>query len=249
VLLLAALLLAPAPTGWTQKLKDGTTVTLAAVTNFYSRKSWTPDGKPSKTWIVAPLMAQMIKDSKHPDPKLSKVSNFVFNIKPKAGEPSVVVKIGAKYLSYAYTLKDSTRGMWWAGAGADNSKLPSSVDLKVGVGSSKWRTTSTHDLGSGQDKGPKFFGNVLRVPARGTNPAMVLIEATIPRSIKGTSAAQVKIFDQNGTALASQGLGPVKSGGAPRYYFLDNGNRLVRAELQTQPYTWLTFKGVRVKPK
>jgi hypothetical protein len=246
----AALVLAPKQT-WSQKLPDGSTVNLVAVSNFATKKSWNPDGSRQKTWTAPDTLKQLYNGAT--SKTLGVVTNFVVQLLPKDPNsmPSVAFKLGDKNLGLGYTLRDQKNPkLWWCGAGTDNRKLPSSVDLKVGIGTGKWTATAMHNLQSGATKGPKFFGNILRnVKYPGVKETLVVVEGTVPKSIAGKVAYRMKMFDVTGTPLAPAGIGPLKAGVPSRWFFIENGQRLVHADLMTQPYKWLTFKTVHTKVK
>lgn len=244
--LVAALALAP---NWSQRLPDGTTIQLVSVSNFGAKKSWSPDGKAQKTWVAPDTIKQLYngKTTK----QLSLITNFVFQFTPRdlSAMPSVAFKMGEKNLGLSYTLRDQhNASLWWTGAGTDNRKLPKTVDIKVGIGSGKWTALAKHNLQSGEGNGPKFFGYILRDVKYPGNPnPIVVLDGTIPKGVAGKMAYQIKLFDSTGQALKPAGIGPTKAGVPARWFFVDSGNRLLHADLLTQPYKWLTFKGVRTK--
>jgi len=247
--LTVALALVLAPSSWKQKLPDGTVVDVVAVSNFATKKSWGPDGSAQKTWMVPDTIKQF--DSGTSSNALGSLTNFVVQVSPHdpSAMPSVAFKLGNQMLGFNYTLRDlKNPKMWWSGAGVSSNKLPSAVNVQVGVGTGAWKSTATHDMQMGGGKGPKFFGNILRSVKYG-NLTTVVLEATIPKTVYGKMAYRIKIYDVNGQALTPAGIGPYHPGVNSRFFFVENGKRLVRAELLTQPYRWLTFRGVRTKAK
>ena len=226
-------------------------MTMAAVSNFATRKSWGPDGAPQKTWVVPDTLKQIYNGP--PSNELKTVSNFVTQITTKdlTAMPSVLFKVGDQTLGLAYTLRDQYKqGLWWSGAGKDNRKLPATVDVKVGIGVGAWKATSSHNLQSGEAKGSRFFGNLVRnMKYPGMRETLVVLDGTVPKSVAGKMAYRIKLYDVNGVSLRPAGIGPLKAGVPSRWFFVENGKRLVRVDLVTQPYKWLTFKGVHTKAR
>ena len=249
-MLILAVALALAPnSNWLRKLPDGTSVNFVAVSNFYAKKSWAPDGKAQKSWMIPDSLKQFLTPT--PAKALSPFTNFVVQITSKDASvmPSVAFKVGKDMLAYNYTLRDlKNMKMWWSGAGIETKKLGASATVQVGVGTGAWKSTATHDMQVGGGQGPKFFGNVLRDVKYG-NANTVVLEATIPRTVYGKMAYKIKLYDVNGQSLTPAGVGPYHPGVNSRFFFVENGKRLVRAELLTQPYRWLSFSGVHVKSK
>jgi hypothetical protein len=250
--LLALLALAPKQT-WTQNLKDGSPVTVVAVSNFAQKKSWGPDGAAQKTWVVPDMIRNLSTPGKSKDKSIQRVIYFEIKIKPHATNdvPSVAFRIGDRTLNSGYTLMDvHNNAIWYSAASVDSRKLPTTINLKVGVGTGSWKSAGTHDLQAGAQTGYKFFGSILRrPPVRLGNPAMVLVEASVPSAVKGKLAYQIKLYGLDGKALAPAGIAPGKANGPLRYFFVDNGQRIIKAELLTRPYSWLTFKGIHTKSK
>ena len=231
----------------TQKTPDGSAVSLLAITNIAAHKSWKANGAPIKDWVFPDVLKKM--QGKKATSASSNVVNFVAQIKGRAPEelPSVKFRINGVDLGYAYTLLDlKSKGLWWAGAGADTRKVKSPVDLKIGVATGAWKTTGSHDLQTGLNKGKLFFASVDRPQTPlGGRPHSWVVVVHVPAAYTAKMATRVKIFDLNGNALQAAGSGPSHPHGEPALYFVDNGKRLIRAELQARPYTWLTFKGVK----
>lgn len=250
--LIALVAFAPKST-WTQNLKDGTPVTVVAVSNFAQKKSWGPDGAANKTWVVPDSIRALSTAGKSKEKSIQSVIYFEIKLKPHAANdvPSVSFKIGDRTLGSGYTLMDlHDSSIWYSGAGVDSRKLPATINLKVGVGTGTWKSAGTHDMQGGETTGYKFFGSIVRrPPVRVGSPAMVLVEASVPTAVKGKLAYQIKIYGLDGKSLDPAGIAPAKAGGPLRYFFVDNGQRLVKAEILTRPYSWLTFKGVHTKSK
>ena len=247
MIFLAALALVP-KSSWTQKLPTGDVVSLVAVSNFAQRRSWSGDGSRQSKWMVPDEVRSVDQTSKAKDKKTRAAVTFVVQLHPHdaSAQPSVVFKSASTVFPGSFTLHDShDKKLWWVGAVADGRKLSSSVDLMVGIGGGTWKSASVYNLESGETKGPKFFGSIMRVTLSGRN--VIEMQGTIPASVAGKMACRIKLFDVAGHALMPEGFGPVKQGGDPRYFFIDNGNRIVRSILYTEPCKWVMFKGVHTK--
>lgn len=242
-----AFLLAPNST-WTHKLPDGTSVSLIALTNFGLRQSWKPDGSRLSNWVAPNLLKTMNKAAK--TGPASSVAMFMVQVRPAAaGEPSVGMKIGKQDLGFAFVLQDDRdKKLWWAGSGRFLNQLSPTVDLKVGVAAGAWKVSSSHDLGTGLTKGPKFFMSVARSRVnKAGHLEPVVLDVSVPPATEG-KAFRFKVFCSDGSVLEPAGSGPTRSG-ARRLFFVENGKRLAHVDLQTRPYNWITFKGVRTKSR
>jgi hypothetical protein len=243
-----AFLLAP-KSGWTQKLPDGTSVSLVALTNFGERKSWMPDGAPAKNLVAPSLLKTMNQSAK--GGAASGVVNFMVQVRPGTGadEPTVAMKIGKQDLGYGFVLRDlQDKKMWWGGAGRPKSKLNATENLVVGVGAGAWKVSSSHDLENGITKGPKFFMSIShsRITKAGHREP-VLLDVSLPPAVDG-KAFRFKVYCSDGTVLQPAGSGPTRPG-ARRLFFVENNKRFVHVDLQTRTYTWVTFKGVHTHAK
>ena len=244
-----ALLLVSPKLNWSQKLPDGTSVSLVALTNFGQRKSWSPDGAPIKNMIAPSLLKAMNQSSK--GGAASNVVNFMVQVRPGSGadEPAVAMKIGKQDLGYSFVLQDlQDKKMWWAGAGRPISKLKPTENLMVGVGAGPWKVSSSHDLENGITKGPKFFMSIAhaRLTSAGHQEPVVL-DVSLPPDLDG-KAYRFKVYCSDGSVLQPAGSGPTRPG-ARRLFFVDNNKRFVHVDLQTRAYTWVTFKGVHTRSK
>ena len=236
--LVAALVLT---SNWSQKLPDGTTVKLVAVSNAGAKKFWSPEGKGQKP----PTLTSAIR----PTDIGGKNELAFFCQLGSAQLPSVAFKVGTQFLPSGFTvMEEKNSKAWWAGTTIANKKLPKQLDLKVGVGTGKWKLAATYSLQTGESKGPKFFGFVLRDMKKPWD-GVVAIDCTIPKSVVGKSAYEIRLFDASGKAMTPTGSGPMKAGQKPKYFYIDRKQRLIRADLMTRPYKWITFKGVSTKAK
>ncbi len=244
-----ALLLVAPKSGWTQKLTNGTSVSLIALTNFGQRKSWTPDGASVKNLVAPSLLQTMNQSSK--GGAASTVVNFMVQVRPGTGadEPAVAMKIGKQDLGYGFVLRDlQDKNLWWAGAGRPKTKLGATENLMVGVGAGAWKVSSSHDLENGITKGPKFFMSIShsRITKAG-HKEPVELDVSLPPAVDG-KAFRFKVYCSDGSVLQPAGSVPTRPG-ARRLFFVENNKRFVHVDLQTRTYTWVTFKGVHTHSK
>jgi hypothetical protein len=244
---LSLLLLTQKATGPARTFPDGTKIALVAVTKLAAKKSWSPAGTVLRDFVAPPLLKRFsvapVKSKGSGRAKPAYV--FVFHVDPpNRGElPSLGFKVGKSMLLDTFVLPDEKRGGWWAGA-----EIPAGTrgDVAVGVGTGKWSSTSTHDLQTGITKGPKFFAGILRDVVIEKGRSISAVDSSLPPALASGFATRIKLYELGGGSPQLVGIGPIRKGSNPRWQYVESGNRIIKAELQTRPYRWATYPDVRV---
>ncbi|MFI5386341.1 MAG: hypothetical protein ACHQ50_09495 [Fimbriimonadales bacterium] len=137
----------------------------------------------------------------------------------------------------------------WYALGSGGSGLPvRRADVRVGYAYSHWKTTGTVRVIKG--KLQKHRGT-LKISGLAESHAPNRPETDVHFSIERektteASAFRVVAYDNHGRILENHGSQSL--GSSIDYYFGGSISTLAKIEVQTQPYSWVIFRGVTLRP-
>lgn len=141
------------------------------------------------------------------------------------------------------------RATWYAiGGSSGASTTADHADLRVGYAYGQWRTADTIYVRHGKILSGhsasriSHFGESV---AQKTVPD-VRFQVELPNGV-ASSAVRIVTFDRHGRTL--NGHGSMALGTKTEYHFQGPASNVSRIEVQTQPYTWVVFKAVILRPQ
>jgi len=242
---LAAILLQPATSApFTKNLLSGKAISIVAV--GANQEVWAPDGGPAKRRPYFDFLRHggdpsLAVECRHAT--LDPGPGLAVRVVPK-GE---VVRCHVRGPVWAFQSKsDKEIDPNYVGIGTIEPTSDSTVDLAVGHAAGKWNLQAVFKPGQVTTKSDMRgiqFGQLRKSIERSS---AFEIEVTIPKNLD-QSDFRVIAIDKNGKSISRlRGFSQKRT---ETHIFAGPISRVAKIQVDSRPYEWITFKGVRVQPR
>jgi hypothetical protein len=227
---------------FTRSLSGGVEVSLIAVSNVVKRRSWSPTGQQLSEYVYRteafPEMA--------PRPRRELALVFILP-RTKNGSPAVRVDYpDGSGQTLMMRPEDPYRHVYqriWA----DDERA---AEPRVGIAMGPWKTVHSQPLKGKATGDPRFK---ISFTAAGTNKSGVeftRIRMDSPRGMRaGQTGYQLVVVSPDGRDLDSEQLSPYQKGPSEYVFSQSDGRKLGSIEIRACPYSWVTFRNVRLQPE